>query len=490
MISIATQAIIPRSLGPRAYGDFTFLTNFFSQFASLLDLGTSTCFYTKLSVRPKEARLVSFYLMYFMGSVFLVIGLFMLIVHSSGGYTWIWPDQEMFFVYMAAIWGVLTMGSGILNQMVDAYGLTVSSEKVRIIQKILGLVVVLLLFLSNELHLTQLFLYQYLILLFLVFGFVFVIRKNDFPFLGDRAFKKNEIKEYVKEFYHYSHPLFVYSVVGFVANIMDRWLLQVFGGGVQQGFYGLSYNIGAICFLFTGAMTPLLMREFSIAYGKNDIEQMAHLFDRYIPVFYIISAFFSCYVAVQADKVISIMGGQKFGDALMPVIVMAFYPIFQTYGQLCGSVFFAAGQTALYRNMGVVFVLVGLPLTYFLIAPADKFGINAGATGLALKMVAIQVVGVNIMLYFNTRLLHLSYKRFIILQLSGIVCLAGLAACSMACIDYLLKLRSHTFISFISAGVMYSALTATIMFIFPTVFGLRRDDIHLILRTAREKLGM
>jgi O-antigen/teichoic acid export membrane protein len=488
MISIATQAIIPRGLGPKAYGDFTFLTNFFTQFTSLLDMGTSTCFYTKLSVRPKETRLVSFYLSYFMGSVFILVVLFMLLAHLSRGYTLIWPEQKIFFIYMAAIWGILTLGSGILNQMVDAYGLTVPSEKARIIQKILGLVIVLILFLSNGLYLTQVFLYQYLILLFLVVGFVFIIKKNDYPFLDNRALSKSEVKGYLKEFYHYSHPLFIYSLIGFVANIFDRWLLQVFGGGVQQGFYGLSYNIGAICFLFTGAMTPLLMREFSIAYGKNDIPKMANLFNRYIPIFYTISAFFSCFVAIQADKVISIMGGQKFNEALMPVVIMAFYPIFQTYGQLCGSVFFATGQTSIYRNVGILFLLAGLPLTYFLIAPTEKFGINAGAAGLALKMVLIQFVGVNVMLYFSVRLLHLSFKKFFILQLSCVGCLMVLAASSALCVDFLFKLHGYSFLSFIFAGIIYSILTMIMAYFFPRIFGLREEDIHLVYKTFLEKL--
>jgi O-antigen/teichoic acid export membrane protein len=235
-------------------------------------------------------------------------------------------------------------------------------------------------------------------------------------------------------------------------------------------------------------MTPLLMREFSIAYGKNDIPKMANLFNRYIPIFYTISAFFSCFVAIQADKVISIMGGQKFNEALMPVVIMAFYPIFQTYGQLCGSVFFATGQTSIYRNVGILFLLAGLPLTYFLIAPTEKFGINAGAAGLALKMVLIQFVGVNVMLYFSVRLLHLSFKKFFILQLSCVGCLMVLAASSALCVDFLFKLHGYSFLSFIFAGIIYSILTMIMAYFFPRIFGLREEDIHLVYKTFLEKL--
>jgi O-antigen/teichoic acid export membrane protein len=37
-LSLVTQAIIPRGLGPRAYGDFAFLSNFFTQVVAFLTL--------------------------------------------------------------------------------------------------------------------------------------------------------------------------------------------------------------------------------------------------------------------------------------------------------------------------------------------------------------------------------------------------------------------------------------------------------------------
>jgi hypothetical protein len=80
-------------------------------------------------------------------------------------------------------------------------------------------------------------------------------------------------------------------------------------------------------------------------------------------------------------------------------MVMALFPMFQTYGQLSGSVFYATGQTALYSNIGVFFLILGLPVTYFLIAPHAALGLDTGASGLSLKMVFVQGFGVNVMLY-------------------------------------------------------------------------------------------
>lgn len=413
IIGLATQAIIPRGLGPVAYGDFNFLTNFFQQLFGFLDMGTSTCFYTKLSQRQNDSGLVSFYL-YFSGIISVVVLAFVAGTQACSLSSKVWPDQKMFYVYLAVFLGILTWFSGfVFNRMVDAYGLTVSSEIARMAQKVFGLLLILLLFFSNQLNLTSFFFFNYITMIFLSIAIILIFERKGCSITQSLWLSMSELKKYVDEFYRYSHPLFLFSVVVLIVGILDRWLLQYFSGSSEQGFYGLSYMIGSACFVFTGAMTPLLWREFSIAYEKKDFDHMSHLFSRYVPLLYSVAATLACFIAIQADKVIYIMGGHQYSGAIWPLIIMAFYPIHQTYGQLNSVVCMAAGQTGLYSNIGIIVMLIGIPVAYFLIAPENKMGLNAGATGLAIKMIVMQIIGVNVQLYFNCQLLKLNFWRYV-----------------------------------------------------------------------------
>jgi O-antigen/teichoic acid export membrane protein len=274
-------------------------------------------------------------------------------------------------------------------------------------------------------------------------------------------------------------------LVGLIVGILDRWLLQIFSGSVQQGFFGLSYQIGAICFLFTSAMTPLITREFTVAFGHNDLQQMAHLFRRYIPMLYAIAAFFSCFVAVQADKVTLILGGNQYKEATTAVMIMAFYPIHQTYGQLSGSIFYATGQTRLYRNIGIIFMLIGLPLTYFLIAPVDKMGLNTGATGLAIKMVLLQLFWVNAQLYFNSKLLKLPFLRYLLHQVFSVGILLAIAYVSTIATNIIPGLPGNFIIHFIITGIIYTFAVAIAALFIPQIFGIKRDDISMITKKIK-----
>ena len=485
IISVVTESIIPRGLGPRAYGDFSFLSNFFVRVVNFLDMGTSTGFYTKLSQRQWDFGLVSFYLS-FAGIVSFLLIIFVGCIDVTGAYTTLMPGQKLFYIYLAVFCGMLSWVSQILDKMADAYGVTVSTEIARIIQRGLGLALILALFFSNRLNLTNFFFYHYFILIFLALAFISVMGRKGHSLRRSWKLTLDQIKAYTKEFYNYSHPLFIYALVGMIVGILERWMLQKFSGSVEQGFYGLSYQIGAVCFLFTSAMTPLITREFAISFGKKDLREMARLFRRYIPMLYAIAAYFACFIAVQADKVTFIMGGAKFHQATLAVTIMAFYPIHQTYGQLSGAVFFATGQTALYRNIGVVFMLIGLPIAYFLIAPAEKFGLNTGATGLAIKMVGVQFIVVNVQLYFNSKHLGLNFWLYVGHQIGCVVFLLSLAGIAASIVEPLSCLSESLVAKFVVCGALYSALVAISVMIFPMLFGLTRGDIVRLRKAARQ----
>lgn len=489
LIGFVTQMIIPRGLGPRAYGDFNFLSNFFNQVTGFFEMGTSAGFYTKLSQRPNETGIVSFY-MYFSVLVTAAVILFTGIAVTTSMQNKIWPEQSHLYIVLAAGFGILVWIVQILNHMTDAYGLTVATEIGRMSQKVIGLLLIVALYLYNELNLASFFYYQYFLHAFLAVIFVWIVAKSGYIKRYNWRLSRDQFRSYFREFYHYSHPLVSYALVGLIVGIFDRWLLQIFSGSIEQGFYGLSYQIGALCFLFTSAMTPLLMREFSIAHGENDLPKMATLFRRYIPLLYSIAAYFSCFIAIESDTVVSLMGGKDYSKAATAVLIMAFYPLHQTYGQLSGSVFFATGQTGLYRNIGIFFMILGLPVTYFLIAPANYGGLNAGATGLAIKMVAIQIIGVNVQLYYNTRLLNLSFRNYLFHQLGSVLCLLGLAYISKTFITVLMQPRFGDIFCFILSGISYTILVTACAYFVPAIFGLMREDIRSVIQEARSGLGM
>jgi O-antigen/teichoic acid export membrane protein len=468
VIALVVQMMVPRALGPKAYGNFSYLSNFFGQITSFLQLGTGNAFYTKLSKRQTEFGIIVFYGCFFLltsgALLFLTFGAII-----TDSYSYIWVNQSIRFIVLAAGLSILVWARDIVDKIADAMAFTVSSEFIRVFQGVIGLIIIVNLFFAGKLNLFTFFLYNYVILIIGGLLLIRVILKKGSWGPGKWKLTFKQSKAYLSEFYDYSHPLIVYSLIALVINILDLWLLEYFAGSEQQGFYGLSCKIGAICFLFTSAMTPLLTREFSVYFEKKDMHNIALLFRQALPLLYAIAAYFACFVAVQADNAAVLFGGGKFESASLPLMLMAFYPISQTYGQLSGSLFMASNQTKLYRNINSFFMIIGVPLTYFMLAPASLGGLGAGATGLAVKILLIQFLSMNTRLFYNTRFLGLKYKYFLFHQILCVGAFIGLAVIASQIIN--MVLHESILWNFITSGIIYSILVGICVIFCPFLTG-------------------
>ena len=243
-VYLAMEAILPRALGPRMYGNYSFATNLFQQLSGFLDMGTSTCFYNALSRRQNETGLVGFYLRVslLVALISLLAALCMLIPPVGEV---LMPDVPLWLAPLAALWAFLTWWGRVLRSMNDAVGATVSSEMVRTVVSLLAVVLLGALFWGDWLNIHSLFAQQYLMLGATALGYWLVTRRHwrqldvRVHFRPDKA--RN--RAYCREFFDYSHPLFVQALLSFLLLAAERWLLQWFDGSAEQGFFALSQKV-------------------------------------------------------------------------------------------------------------------------------------------------------------------------------------------------------------------------------------------------------
>lgn len=486
-VYLVMEAILPRALGPQTYGNYAFVTNLFQQFTGFLDMGTSTCFYNALSRRQQDGGLVSFYMRIMVAVlVVMLLASCLLLVPEVG--QWLMPDVPLWMAPFGAVWAFLFWWSRVLRSMNDAIGATVKSELVRTVCSLASIVILVALFWGDWLDVHSLFIQQYILMGGTAAGFWLVMRGfwDNGPSKACWRLPQGAGKAYGKEFFDYSHPLFVQALLSFLLLAAERWLLQWFDGSAQQGFFALSQKVSMACFLFVSAMTPLIMRELSIAWGNKDKEAMGRLLSRFAPMLYMIAAYFSCFTVVEGEVLVRIFGGEEFLAAIVPVQIMALYPVHQTYGQLAGSVFHATGRTTVMRNLTALECIYGFTTAWFFLAPPEYYGLGWGATGLAIKTVCVQFVTVNIYLWLASRMIPLNFWRNLAHQFW---CVGILLTLAYGCrtLTFLLTQDSlGDLLRFLLSGMLYTLLVGALAFIFPPIMGMSRMEFREILFRVRE----
>lgn len=487
-VYLVMEAILPRALGPQMYGNYSFATNLFQQLTGFLDMGTSTCFYNALSRRQHEMGLIAFYVRVALAVLVVCLLAALILQLPLVGHVLL-PGVPLWLAPLAALWAFLTWWGRVLRSMNDALGATVSSELVRTVLSLLSLGVLMGLFGMGWLHMGTLFGQQYLMLGATALGYWLVTQRSlqEAQLTWQFRLEQGAWRTYGREFFNYSHPLFVQALLSFGMLTTERWLLQWFDGSAQQGFFALSQKVSMACFLFVSAMTPLVMRELSIAWGQGDKASMGRLLTRFAPMLYVIAAYFSCFTLAEGPALVALFGGQDFTAAILPVQIMALYPLHQAYGQLAGSVFHATGRTKVLRNMAALECLYGLGTAWLLLAPSHWGGLGLGAVGLAIKTVGVQIVTVNVYLWLASRCIPLNFWRNVGHQLWSLGLLLALAfGCRQATLSWGIG-DLDGLARFLISGILYTAGVGLLCLALPAVLGMTRQELRELYRRFRKR---
>ena len=466
-LSIITLPLITRSLGAEQYGVFNYLKIFFEKFIGFFDVFTSA-FYPKLSKRPGDLGIIYFTVLY--DVILFIVSFFLLgLLFISGNAETFLTVKSFAIAGSALLLAWLFATNQKMTSFMDALGMTITNEVVLMLMRVTLTIGLILLFIEDRLNLINFLYIQNIILVV----FILVLSSFAFKYFSSSE-KQNSVKNTAKEFKDYGMPLFWASAVGIIAGLGDRWLLQIFGGATEQGYYSLGFNLSAICFLVTGSFTPLLMREYAIAHEQNNTDRLVFLFSKYLPLFYVITATIACFLTAHGDWMATFVGGTDFKQAGLSVMLLGLAPIHQTYGQLSGSLMSATDRTKDYGGISIFHSLLGLPVTYFVLAPENYWGFNLGATGLAIKVVALQIIYVNIQLWYNTRQLDLGLRNILIHQVLVVMLFLIIAIVGKNIVGRYFEIG---IVALLVSGILYVMFIVTIVFTFPSLISMTRLEL-------------
>ena len=487
LASFFQAGLVSRALGPHSYGDYNFLINFFNQFVAFLEMRSATLLYTSISRDRARTAIVSVYF-YVALAITLVTLSFPFTTFAFRVQNAVWPGQNTLIIILASLLALVLWYSDLFAKICDALGITVSLERARTVNRILVLVAI-----AVAMRWSVLNIYSYLALL--VTANLLLIAVLSIALRRTKAFdrqslhpQKIEMRSILGDLFAYSHPMFVFTLVGLASDYADRWMLQRFKGSVEQGLFSLALNIGLAFNVLINALHPLVMREFSLAFEQKNMERARNIFTKLITTSYTVSAFFLCYAGVNADGCVRIVGGQSFKDAAGVFAIMAFLPIIHNYSMLSGSVMYAAQKTKLLRNIGLATTPLSIATTFFLVGPKEFGALNLGATGVALKLVALEFIGNNIILYFNCRMLDLDFWKQLFHQVFVVVLLTGTAfLCRAGAFFMLGEMASNWLLVMVAGGLLYVAASVVMFYFTPWLIGIDRHQALVFMKEALSK---
>lgn len=467
LISFVTGMLLARWLGPDEYGNMAFLLGTFLALRQLLDMGSSMAFFTFLAQRPRSRRFVwSFF--GWLSMQFLVPLLAIGLLFPSEWVDIIWKGEQRGLVLLAlaaafmqnSLWPVVQNSNESQRQ-------TLWVQSVGVMIWVAHLIAIILLWLLGVLGL-----YAILaaIALEYLLGSIVAIKRLSYADSNENGVSHGNLDSMLKMYAGYCLPLIPYAWIGFAYEFADRWLLQSYGGSVEQAYYAVGAKFAAVSLIATSSILRIFWKEVAEANQRQDHERTAMMFKKVSRSLFLIGAIIAGFLIPWTEDLLTLILGAAYVGGATTVAIMFLYPVHQSLGQICNTVFYATEKIWLYVVTNGIFSIASIAVTYALLAV-----LGLASEGLALKMVAIQIISVNVMAFIIARL----WKRpfdwlYQPVSLAGCV---GFGWLAYVTVTVLVGNFLPLLVTMGMAGLLYLMLTTGFVYAMPWLADMSREEL-------------
>lgn len=487
VISFATGMLLARWLGPATFGRMAFLLGTFLALRQILDMGSSMAFFTFMSQRLRSRGFVNAFLAW-LGLQFLLAAIVIGLLFPADWIAVIWRGEPRGLV-MLALAAAFMQNSlwPVLQQAGESQRRTLPVQSVGVAIVALHFLAVLALWMFGELGLYAVLAataIEYFV------GALVVRRMLVYSEPETDDSKTPILRQYVR----YCLPMVPYAGAAFAYEFADRWLLQRFGGSVQQAFYAVSSQFAAIALIATTSILNIFWKEVAEAHHRGDYPRMGALYRRVSRLLFLAGATIAGYLCFWAEDLLRLMLGAAYVGGATTLAIMFLYPVHQSMGQIGSTMLYATERVSVQVTAGIVFMMLSIGVTYFVLAPTDAPlpGFGLASTGLALKMVLLQFVQVNVIAWIIARLWRWPFDwKHQPVALLGCLALGWLAHAAATG----LGAGSWPVPALMALGAaLYLVMIAALVYAMPWLAGLARADlvadVGLLIRRTRTGLKL
>jgi len=412
-VGILTMMIIPRYLGPALYGIYELVNVNILAIISMANFGVNYAFISKIAKRPSDMGLVRVYVK-FMALSATAVCLVLYILIALGWFSEM-LDYGYSILFLGLIFSILTGWQSITREINDAYSLTVSSEKIIIFFKAFGFALLLILVFTDYIGILSVYMMNIFVLTAVLILLIRSLIKNYTKNFRESKFQSST-KHVIREFWIYSRPLLIVSILTGSVTIYERGILEKFSGTIEQGYFSIGLRLGSVLLIFASALTPLLLREVAYDSGKGNYGKALKLLTSSLKGMSFLVSVGAIFLSAYSFQIIDLIYGAQYHESAMILSIMAFYPIYQVYGQYTEAYLLASGETKVIQDVTKWQVLITIILTWFFIAPAHFYGLGMNGLGLALSTVISTIFAVSFRVFKISKLIDLSKASLVLHQ--------------------------------------------------------------------------
>lgn len=389
-LRFVTNIVIARAIGPSAYGELNYLLAGIPGLRAFIEMGTTQAFFTFISRNDKPAGIYYWYFNWLFFQL-AILTILVVLLETTGYMNTFWLGISTPLVFMAIYASFLkdTLWNT-FNNIAEAKRETIAIQTRNALIALAHFMLVLIFYFMGMLSVGKiLFLIQIEVVAAVLFS-LRLVKSED----GRGYERKSTLCNVVAKIKPYCAPLVLYSLVGGVSAFGERWILQKYGGSIQQGLYSMSFYLGSLAMLVPASMLKVLWKEIAEATSSGRHDSAYNYYKTGCHLCFISASILAGLSIPWSEQIVSMLAGANYREGASIFSCIVLFSVYQSFGQITGTTLYAVSHTRLLSGIGITGMVAGLIVTYFMIAPVDAVvpGLGFGGMGLAIKMLVLTVV--------------------------------------------------------------------------------------------------
>jgi len=264
-------------------------------------------------------------------------------------------------------------------------------------------------------------------------------------------------------------------------EFFERFLIQYKYGPEEQSYFYVASKWAAIIIILSSSSLQIFWQTLVKNIAAGDIKKAGEVYRRLDGLLFYFILTMALTWSFMGKEMLSFLLGKDFADAGKILVVMAFYPVSQVFGQMGTTIAVASGRSKEYLIATAITATVGIVVSYFLLVPKNAYipGLELGSFGLAIKTTIFGLIAVQPITYLNCRYLSISYPKLIFQKIKIFLCLFVILLILTEFGKFLLPFIP-IIVEAIVKAIFFVLAAAILLFIRPVFCGVDKNDVDKI----------
>jgi len=478
-LTLITSIIIPKAIGPRSMGIIAFGQTIVTTIRGLFDFNIGSTFFNLSVAKHQSGGLTRLFARIIFIQILLTVLILGILCVTKSGNNIIQSTPFSVLIFLLGIeWTVYL--TSLANQLGDSKGISKWPQiLILIFNLILTLTIVglaIMKTLTIYTYLTTTFVFNFLSFLSVI---VFLYQTN-YDAIWLKVDKEN-LKYLLKTTLKVSIPLTIASFYGMGIEFFERFLIQYKYGPEEQSYYYIAAKWAAIIIVLSSSSVQIFWQSLVKNIAEGDIKKAGEIYLRLDGLLFYIILCLALTWSFMGKEMLALLLGKDFANAGSILMVMAFYPVSQVFGQMGTTVAIASGRSQEFMILSLITATVGLIVSYFLLVPRSSFipGLELGSFGLAIKTSIYGLISVQPITYLNCRYLSISYPKMIFQKIKVFFILFSILFLLSTIVNLLLAYLPLIIASMAKATI-FIILAVMLLFKKPVFCGVSESDLDRI----------